>query len=634
LVLFDLLSGEKMDTITGAIASVKTQLSFRRRSESFDVGEPMNTTKLMHVSPEMVDKDDMKNWNPEEWTRHLQEQVRDAFQQGNGEAPELATLVVQFFSDHHIDCIPENTNTQRARSKTEPENASSEENNSNQDDVEEGPKKERTYSVVFKEANKGFASMADELAKNKKFNRSRQSIESGDTSFALQVEQSLQNKKFGGGENSEFVPPKLKPVETNSKATTPWGEKRKSFVPLPSQTSLEKDEGEKKVEEEEPIAPKPVSKPPELPSKNKKPSVRNNKPIAAPPNVNMGRIPEDREVSEKPAIPRRNIPLPKPALTRDISPDAHKMMRTTAMNSVQIMKEIKDGSKKESIKSVYSFHGELGAGAAGTVYRVKHKAEGGEFAVKSIDLEDHLRKDHLLMEVQVMRKLVHPNLVNLKDIFLERNKLMLVMELMQGGALTDVVLYTVMSEAQIAAVTKEILKGIAYLHEAEVVHRDIKSDNVLLGEDGRVKVTDFGFAANVRGDDGARLRKTFAGTPYWMAPEVVKSQTYGKKVDVWSAGILAVEMQEGHPPYMKESPMRAMFLIASKGRPEFKSWNTISQSFKAFLSKALTFDAEQRASAKELLAHPFITSTTASVRSITPNIEAARKKKNESKKKF
>jgi len=498
--------------------------------------------------------------------------------------------------------------------------------------------------------------MADELAKNKKFNKSRQSIESGDTSVALQVEQSLRKKKFGS-ENSDFVAPKLKPVDTNSSKTTfQSGEKRKSYVPLPSQISVDKEEksleneeislenkeeenkeeGENTADEEPVSPPKPVSKPPpELPSRNKKPSSvrRQPAPIATAPNINIGRIPEDRVVSEKPAIPRRNIPLPQ-VTTRDISEDALRMTRTTKMNSVQIMKEIKDGSKKEPFSSVYSCHGELGAGAAGTVYRVKHKTEGGEFAVKSIDLEDHLRKDHLLMEVQVMRKLVHPNLVNLKDIFLEKNKLLLVMELMQGGALTDVVLYTVMSEAQIAAVTKEILQGIAYLHEAEIVHRDIKSDNVLLGEDGRVKVADFGFAANVRGDDGARLRKTFAGTPYWMAPEVVKSQTYGKKVDVWSAGILAVEMQEGHPPYMKESPMRAMFLIASKGRPEFKSWNTISQSFKAFLTKALTFEPEKRATAAELLDHPFITSTKANVRSITPNIEAARKKKNESKKKF
>merc|ERR1711962_643008 len=207
----------------------------------------------------------------------------------------------------------------------------------------------------------------------------------------------------------------------------------------------------------------------------------------------------------------------------------------------------------------------------------------------------------------------------------------MVMELMKGGALTDVVLYTVLNEHQIAAVTREILKGIAHLHNFEIIHRDIKSDNILLGQDGSVKLTDFGFAANV---DGARMRKTFAGTPYWMAPEVVKSQTYGKKVDVWSAGILAVEMQEGHPPYMKESPMRAMFLIASKGRPEFKSWNTISARFRTFLGRAFTFAPDQRATAEELLNDPFITSTTASVRSITPNIEAARKKKNESKKKF
>jgi len=439
----------------------------------------------------------------------------------------------------------------------------------------------------------------------------------------------------GGGGNPDFVVPKLKPVDPNSKPVGNSGERRKSFVPMPEQQkSAEETVDQGKDATEKPVIPSPALKPPDLPPKNKKPSMRNKKPAAAPPNINISPIPEDRVISEKPPVPKRNIGLPQ-VTTRDLSPDASLLMkRTTNMNSVSIMKEIKDDSRREPIKSIYTFGAELGAGAAGTVYKVKHKTEGGDYAVKSIDLEDHLRKDHLLMEVQVMRKLVHPNLVNLKDIFLEKSRLLLVMELMQGGALTDVVLYTVMSEAQIAAVTKEILQGIAYLHEHEVVHRDIKSDNVLLGEDGRVKVTDFGFAANVRGDDGARLRKTFAGTPYWMAPEVVKSQTYGKKVDVWSAGILAVEMQEGHPPYMKESPMRAMFLIASKGRPEFKSWNTISARFRTFLGRALTFDPDQRATAEELLKDPFITSTTASVRSITPNIEAARKKKNESKKKF
>ena len=110
--------------------------------------------------------------------------------------------------------------------------------------------------MVFQEASKGFASMADELAKNKKFNKSRQSIDAGDDSLALQVEKSLRKKKFGG-ENSDFVAPKLKPVEKqDNKTTGQSGEKRKSFVPLPSGKSFEKDETENKGEEE-PVTQKP-----------------------------------------------------------------------------------------------------------------------------------------------------------------------------------------------------------------------------------------------------------------------------------------------------------------------------------------------------------------------------------------
>lgn len=136
------------------------------------------------------------------------------------------------------------------------------------------------------------------------------------------------------------------------------------------------------------------------------------------------------------------------------------------------------------------------------------------------------------------------------------------MEFMEGGSLTDVVMTTVLYEPQMATVCREILAGIKYLHDNEVVHRDIKSDNVLLTMRGDVKITDFGFAANV---DGNRTRKTFAGTPYWMAPEVVNKRTYSKKVDIWSTGILVVEMMDGKPPYMDESPMKAMYLISKRG---------------------------------------------------------------------
>lgn len=166
-----------------------------------------------------------------------------------------------------------------------------------------------------------------------------------------------------------------------------------------------------------------------------------------------------------------------------------------------------------------------------------------------------------------------------------------------------------LSEPVIAYICREMLLGLQSLHSARIIHRDVCSGNVLLGADvsdiqGAVKLCDFGYAQQLQ--EGCEKTSTVVGSPYWMAPEVSTGSKYDYKADIWSLGIVALEMAEGQPPLANQNPVRALFLAASISPPTLQNPSNWSPAFSSFVSQCLQKAPSKRASASQLLAHPFL----------------------------
>ncbi|KAI8325901.1 Pkinase-domain-containing protein [Martensiomyces pterosporus] len=291
--------------------------------------------------------------------------------------------------------------------------------------------------------------------------------------------------------------------------------------------------------------------------------------------------------------------------------------RLSTLSESQIMVRLRAIVSRDDPKVLYSKVRKIGQGASGNVYMAKSIITGKMVAIKQMDLSKQPRKELLVNEIMVMKESTHPNIVNyIESFLLNSSDLWVVMEYMEGGALTDVIDNNQMNESQIATVCREVCKGLSHLHKQNIIHRDIKSDNVLLGVDGSVKITDFGFCAKL--SEQRSKRATMVGTPYWMAPEVVKQKPYGPKVDVWSLGIMVIEMIESEPPYLDEEPLKALYLIATNGTPALKNPEKLSRDLKGFLAECLCVDVQSRATMEELLTQEFLVTQARSLSILTP----------------
>eukprot|EP00033_Pygsuia_biforma_P003510 GCRY01003841.1.p1 GENE.GCRY01003841.1~~GCRY01003841.1.p1 ORF type:complete len:811 (-),score=244.85 GCRY01003841.1:755-3187(-) len=297
---------------------------------------------------------------------------------------------------------------------------------------------------------------------------------------------------------------------------------------------------------------------------------------------------------------------------KDVKPTKSKTKKKKKFNlkkTEETSKVLSETSSKDPTV-IFDITEILGRGAAGVVYKGQLKSTGKEVAVKKIRVKSS-NVEAIIKEIETMKQLRSPYIVQYYGAYAKEKDLWLSMEFCDSGSIGDLIKSKPLTEKEIAVIVLQILRSLDYLHSVDLVHRDVKAANVLLTKKGRAKLADFGITGGatdgVDGEGGGTesLMESM-GSPYWMAPEVIANEPYDCNADIWSLGVTIIELAQQAPPYYHENAMRAVYRIVNEPAPKLASPRSYSPELNDFVSRCLVKDPSLRATAHDLLQHPFV----------------------------
>ncbi|CAK8696870.1 calcium/calmodulin-dependent protein kinase type II delta chain-like isoform X2 [Clavelina lepadiformis] len=268
-------------------------------------------------------------------------------------------------------------------------------------------------------------------------------------------------------------------------------------------------------------------------------------------------------------------------------------------------------NRSHGFTDTYVLAEEIGKGAFSIVKRCVHKQSKQDYAAKIIKTKQMVNRDlqKLDREARICRQLKHPNIVRLHASIPEDGLHYLVFDLVTGGELfEDIVAREYYSEADASHCIQQILDAVWQCHQSGIIHRDLKPENLLLASKEKgaiVKLADFGLAVETA-DDQIHWYG-FAGTPGYLAPEVLRKEPYGKPVDLWACGVILYILLVGYPPFWDDNQDK-LYEQIKKGAYDFPSpeWDTVTKEAKDLIKRLLTIDTSERITAYEALRHPWI----------------------------